>query len=127
MDRKSSIDKLDEQINMLKNHEFVDKPKTEKIVKKEDKPRKVILEEETVKDDLMSDLVGDNEKTKVFAQSEIDKTSNTDSFFTTVVIDSEKFVKMGKVKVKEKDIFDVYLPIFLIMLILFMILGLFLI
>ena len=72
MSKQSSLEKIDSQIEMLKNKDFVEKKQEKKKKKKTNKPRKQILEEPTIVDnDLMSDLISNNEDTKVFAQKEI--------------------------------------------------------
>ena len=120
MSKQSSLEKIDSQIEMLKNKDFVEKKQEKKIKKKTNKPRKQILEEPTIVDnDLMSDLISNNEDTKVFAQKDISKkvdieSTNTKTFFSIY-------------NVSEKQIIDFYLPLFMILLIFVLIFLIFLI
>ena len=119
MNKKSSIEKLDSQIEMLKNKDFVEKQKENKPKKKRDKPRKQILEEPTIEDNLMSDLISNNEDTKVFAQKDVSKkidveNTKTKTFFSLY-------------NVSEKQIIDFYLPLFMVLLIFILIFLIFLI
>ena len=110
MGNRSSIEKIDEQIDMLSNNKFVDKPKTKKVRKIVKNPKK-ILEEDTKTDDLMSDLVGDDESTKVF----INKVEEPKKKIMETIT-------FGKVSINQKKVEDVYLPVFLVLLILFILL-----
>ena len=111
MNEKSSIEKLDEQIKMLSTKNFV---KKDKIVRKESfvKERKVILEEPT-KDSLLSDLVTDDESTKVFDK---DKTMEIEK--TKEIVEDDNNDNDNK-----KDLmYDVVLPIIVTILIIVLIL-----
>ncbi|MDO4996550.1 MAG: hypothetical protein Q4E69_05165 [Bacilli bacterium] len=104
----NSIEKLNEQINILQNNIFVEKEKTDTI-KLPIKNRKVILEETTVCDTLLGDLVGDNEATKVFGNRELSLTDTNTKLLETITI--------GAITFNQKKVMDIYLPIFLGLLI----------
>ncbi len=111
INKKSSIEKIDEQINMLKNKKFVDKPKTIKV-KKVNQHRKEILEEPTIEDDLMKDLISNDEKTKVYGQKSI--TTKEVSNVNTI---TKKIEKSDNKKINYDKLYDVYLPIIVFFLI----------
>lgn len=91
MGNRSSIAKINEQIDMLKNEEFVDKPKT---IIKDNK-----IQNKTVKNP--DNSASSNEKTKIF--------TNKNKIIETITI--------GKVTIDQKKVENIYLPIFLILLI----------
>ena len=111
INKKSSIEKIDEQINMLKNKKFVDKPKTIKV-KKVNQHRKEILEEPTIEDDLMKDLISNDEKTKVYGKKSI--TTKEVSNVNTI---TKKIEKSDNKKINYDKLYDVYLPIIVFFLI----------
>lgn len=134
MGRSSSIEKLNGQIDMLTNHDFVEK---KIITKKVDrtKPRKEIVEEPTVvEDDLMSDLVSDDENTKVFGQKEEKEEVTEDVvdvepepeaepvIYQTKEINTEEFKKLKSFNSDNNFFRDIILPIILVILIIIFIL-----
>lgn len=133
MSRNSSIEKLNNQIDMLTNRDFVDKKNSTRKVERT-KPRKEILEEVTIieDEDLMSDLIGDDESTKVFGQKEEtqDTTKEVENFediddnksddpviYHTKEIKKDEFKDLDKYNEKVNKFYDVILPIILIILI----------
>ena len=111
INKKSSIEKIDEQINIKKKKKFVDKPKTIKV-KKVNQHRKEILEEPTIEDDLMKDLISNDEKTKVYGQKSI--TTKEVSNVNTI---TKKIEKSDNKKINYDKLYDVYLPIIVFFLI----------
>ena len=113
---KNSIDKLNQQIDMLQNKKFIEKTQIKKV-KPIVKNRKEILEEDTiVNDDMFSDLMGSNEKTKVFAANEF----NTDK---SKFIDSS--ITIDNIEVKTNGFIKIFLIIFVVFLIILLLLFIF--
>lgn len=104
----NSIDKINAQINMLRNEVYAEREETETI-KVPMKNRKVILEEPTVVDTLLGDLIGDDEATKVFGNRELSLSNTNTKLLETISI--------GAVTINQKKVMDIYLPIFLLLLI----------
>ena len=107
---KNSIEKLNDQINMLQNGIFVEKEETKtNTIKLPMKQRKVILEEPTVCDTLLGDLIGTDDATKVFGSRELSLSDTNTKLLETI--------SFGAITFNQEKVVDIYLPIFLVLLI----------
>lgn len=114
--RKSSIEKIDEQINMLAIENLVEKPKTKKIKKVNKNPKKILEEPTIIEDDLMHDLLSDDEKTKVYGKNDIQVNNKEEYRYVT-----KKIKTLTLKKIDYEKMYDVYIPLGIIVLIIFFI------
>ncbi len=108
--KNKSIEKLDQQIDMLSKGNLVEKSEDDSLENINNVSNKI--ENQTENSDIMSSLITDDEKTKVFINKEKDNDLSEEK---TKIMET---INLGRLTFSQKKVEDIYLPIFLICLIL---------